>query len=439
MSTQAVGTRTPFADVSFGSFHRRVAVASMGGVFSDGYGLGIIGVALAGADKDLHLTALWVGLLGGASLAGLFLGALLTGPFADQHGRRPLFAYNMALLALLSMAQFWVTSSTTLLLLRLSIGFLLGTDYVVSKAMLSEWMPGRSRPRIMGMLSIAWAAGYATAYFTSFVLLFLGDQAWRWMLLSSAVPCLLILPLRLRMPESAVWLVDHAKADRAVAVVAQSVGAHVAVPLASPITVVQTGRWRQLGSAAWRKHTGVACALFTCQVIPYFAVGTFVSRVLSALTVSGSYVGGLVYNAALLLGAVLGLLTVDRIARRTFIVGSFVISAAAMSVLTLGTDLPGWLTVALFAVFAGVLSAASNMVYVYLPELFPTDLRASGIGLAVASSRIGSAVSTFLLPLLVAGFGVHVALGCCVVVLVIGALICFQWAPETRHQSALVS
>ncbi len=438
MSKQTVGARIPFAEVRFGSFHRRVAVASMGGVFSDGYGLGIIGVALTGADADLHLSALWVGLLGGASLAGLFLGALLAGPFADQHGRRPLFAYNMGLLALLSVGQFWVHSSAAWLLLRLSIGFLLGTDYVVSKAMLSEWMPSRSRPRIMGMLSIAWAAGYAIAYFTSFALLFIGHEAWRWMLLTSAVPCLLILPLRLQMPESAVWLVDHGQADRASTVVSRYVSPDAAAPVPSPVAIVATGRWRQLGSAAWRQRTGVACALFTCQVIPYFAVGTFVSRVLSALTVSGSYVGGLVYNAALLLGAVLGLVTVDRIARRTFIVGSFVISATAMSVLTVGSALPGWLTVTLFAVFAGVLSAASNMVYVYLPELFPTDLRASGIGLAVASSRIGSAISTFLLPLIVAGFGVRPALGCCVIVLVIGALICFKWAPETRRQSALI-
>ena len=71
----------------------------------------------------------------------------------------------------------------------------------------------------------------------------------------------------------------------------------------------------------------------------------------------------------------------------------------------------------LFVIFAGVLSAASNLVYVYLPELFPTSLRASGIGLAIAASRVGSAVSTFLLPVVVSRYGVHVALGACVAVL----------------------
>jgi putative MFS transporter len=62
-------------------------------------------------------------------------------------------------------------------------------------------------------------------------------------------------------------------------------------------------------------------------------------------------------------------------------------------------------------------------------------LRASGIGLAIALSRIGSAISTFLLPVVVAGYGVHAALGACVAVLAIGAMICRQWAPETRNVS----
>jgi putative MFS transporter len=193
------------------------------------------------------------------------------------------------------------------------------------------------------------------------------------------------------------------------------------------------GRWRQLASVEWRRRTIVACTFFTCQVVPYFAVGTFVGRVLEALHVSSAQAGGLIYNAALLCGAVLGLVVVDRLSRRTFLVGSFVVTGLSMLALTVIAEPPALLTIVLFALVAGVLSAASNLVYVYLPELFPTDLRASGIGLAIAASRIGSAASTFLLPLVVAGFGVRVALGACVVVLASGALVCWAWAPETKQ------
>ena len=74
-------------------------------MFSDGYGLGIIGIALSQAATHLALSPVWMGLLGGASLFGLFAGALLTGPTADRFGRRPIFAYNMAILAALSLLQ----------------------------------------------------------------------------------------------------------------------------------------------------------------------------------------------------------------------------------------------------------------------------------------------------------------------------------------------
>lgn len=414
-------------------FHFRAALASCGGVFSDGYGLGIIGISLGHAPSQLGLTPVWTGLLGGASLFGLFAGALFTGPAADRFGRRPIFAYNMAVLAGLSLLQGVTASGAQLLGLRLAIGFVLGTDYVVAKALLTEWAPRRFRGRILGVLSVAWAGGYASAYFVGFALSNSGAEAWRWMLLTSAVPCVLVLPLRITMPESPLWLTNHGYAEKAAQIVRDALGANVTAPVRTPPATTVHGRWRQLFSLAWRRRTLVACAFFTCQVIPYFAVGTFVGQVMSAMNITSGYGGGLIYNLSLLGGAIGGLMVVDRISRRSFLIGTFSIAAMTMFVLSAWSTIPVVPMSILFAVFAGVLSAASNLVYVYLPELFPTDLRASGIGIAVAASRIGSAVSTFLLPVVVAGYGARSALGACVAVLGIGAVICHRWAPETRH------
>jgi putative MFS transporter len=352
---------------------------------------------------------------------------------ADRFGRRPIYAYNMAVLGALSMLQGLADSAPQLLALRLAIGVLLGTDYVVGKALLTEFSPRRIRGRILGMLSVAWAGGYACAYFVGFALSGNGPQAWRWMLLTSAVPCLLALPLRITMPESPLWLTNHGYGKLAAGIVRDKLGADIAPPSSTPTARISHGRWRQLLSPAWRLRTFVGCAFFTCQVIPYFAVGTFVSQMMSAMNVKSGFVGGLIYNLALLGGAIGGLMVVDRISRRSFLIGSFGISAAAMFALSVWRNVPAIPMTVLFALFAGFLSAASNLTFVYLPELFPTDLRASGIGLAVAASRTGSAVSTFLLPVVVAAYGVQAALGGCVAVLVIGAVICHRWAPETSH------
>jgi len=412
-------------------FHFRVAIGASGGEFSDGFGLGIIGIALSLATPALHLTALWTGLIGGASLVGIFAGALFAGPAADRIGRRPIFSCNMAVLGALSLLQVAVQSSVQLLALRLAIGIVLGTDYAVNKPMLIEFTPRHIRGKLLGMLSVAWAVGYACAYFVGFALQARGPESWRWMLLSSAVPCLLVLPLRITVPETPLWLLRRGHQEKAARIVRERLGANVAVPASCADASTGRGRWLQLFSPAWRLRTLLGCAFFSCLVIPYFAVGTFVSQVLTAMRLQSPYSGGLVYNLTLLAGGVAGMLVADRLSRRRFLIGSFATAATTMLLLTVWRTAPAVAVTILFALFAGILSAASNLVYVYLPELFPTELRASGIGLSSAVSRIGSAVSTFLLPIVVATYGIRAALSACVAVLAIGAAICQRWAPET--------
>ena len=423
--------RIEYDDAPVRLFHFRVAIGASGGEFSDGFGLGIIGIALSLATPALHLTAFWTGLIGGASLVGIFFGALFAGPAADRLGRRPIFTCNMAVLGALSLLQVLAQSSAQLLALRLAIGIALGTDYAVNKPMLIEFTPRRLRGKLLGMLSVAWAVGYACAYFVGFALQSRGPESWRWMLLSSAAPCLLVLPLRLTVPETPVWLLRQGQAERAVQIVRERIGTNVAAPVTQPDPSVGRQRWRQLFSPTWRLRTLLGCAFFSCLVIPYFAVGTFVSQVLSAMKLQSPYGGGLVYNLTLLAGGIAGMLVADRLSRRRFLIGSFAVAAATMFLLTVWRTAPAIAVIILFALFAGILSAASNLVYVYLPELFPTELRASGIGLSSAVSRIGSAVSTFLLPVVVAAYGIRTALGACVAVLAIGTAICQRWAPET--------
>jgi len=424
---------TDYEEAPLRLIHLRVAIGASGGEFSDGFGLGIIGICLVRAAPQLGIGALWLGLLGGASLVGLFFGSLLSGPAADRFGRRPIFAYNMAILGTLSILQAFVHSRVELLAIRLAIGLVLGTDYAVYKPMLIEFTPRRARGKILGLLSVAWAAGYACAYGVGYALDGLGAEAWRWMLLASSIPCFLVLPLRLTTPESPLWLTRHGKPEIAAAIVREKFGAQIAPPAAVRDFSPTHGRWQRLFLPEWRARTLVGCAFFSCLVVPYFAVGTFIAQVMLAMKLQSAYTGGLIYNVTLLGGGIVGLLIIDSIPRRQFLIGSFALAATAMFVLISWTQIPGFLIIILFALFAGVLSAASILVYVYLPELFPTDLRASGIGLASAASRIGAAISTFLLPVVVAAYGIRTALGACVAVLLLGTFVCRRWAPETEN------
>lgn len=420
-------------DLPLSRFHLRVAFAGTGGVFSDGFVLGIVGIAVSIAAVPLHLSAFWMGLLGAASLIGLFFGSLIGGPLADRFGRRWLFGYDMLIFAAVSAAQYFVTSPIELFIFRIILGVILGADYVVSKAMILEYVPRRYRGRLLSTLSIAWASGYVSAYIVGLLLKDVSPDSWRLMLALSGVPALLVLPFRLGIPESPLWLIKKSRAVEAASIIVNKFGENV-VGTVAPVSNATNRRvgFSTLFSPRLRRNTLVGCVFFTCQVIPYFALGTFSPKVLQSLNVHNSYVGAVVYNILLIVGSLIGLTIIDRIPRRVFLTGSFYLCGAilfALATLNHSTIL----TIILFGLFACVLSGAANLEYVYTPELFPTELRASGVGVVIACSRLGSAAATFLLPISVQQLGIRESLMFCVGTLIIGGIVCQLFAPETRN------
>jgi MFS transporter, putative metabolite transport protein len=428
-------TTTKYEDIPLNRFHVRVAIAGSGGQFSDGFVLGIVGIVLASAREDLHLTPLWIGLLGAATLSGLFLGAIITGPIADRIGRSPIFRFDMLLVACLSVSQFFITEAWQLLTIRLVIGLVLGADYVVSKTLVTEHAPRRFRGKLLSMLAVAWAAGYVFAYLAGFLLSGLGEEPWRYMLIASAIPELIVFAFRVGIPESPLWLLLKGKTKEAAAIVARVAGPNVEMPSVPASVARKQSRYRELFTSKYRRRTIVGVAFYVCQVIPYFALGTFAPQIMASLGVTNSLAAGATYNVFLLTGAIVGMIIVDRLSRRLFLVGSFFIGAALLTALVILSPSSTVLAVILFATFALVLAAAANLEFIYPPELFPTEIRASGLGIVTAGSRIGSASSTFLLPLVLAGLGINVALFSCVAVLLIGGIVCWLWAPETRRES----
>ncbi len=414
-------------------FHTFVAIASAGGDFSDGYVLGTIGIALTLARGPLRLDAIWMGLLGAASLAGLFFGSLFLAPFADRIGRRPFLASTMAVFSAISIVQFFVTTSWQLLWLRFALGLVLGIDYVVCCTIVAEFSPLSSRGRLLSLLTVMWTVGYCTAFLVGTFLTEINSHAWRWLLLSSAIPSAAIFFVRLAIPESPPWLVQRGRAEEARAIIDRHIGSDVALPVITPTKPQSTmSQWTELLGPRYRRRTAIGVIFFTALVIPYFALGTFVPVVFGALGISNALISGAIFNVFMVLGSVFGFWFVDRIPRRTFLVVSFYVSAATLALLAMRLTLLPSVTVAVASAFAFVLAAATVLCFVYPPELFPTRLRASGVGISVSSSRVGSAGSTFLLPILVESIGIRSSLGICVGVLLLGGIACQIYAPETR-------
>ncbi|MEU1945162.1 MFS transporter [Streptomyces sp. NPDC020125] len=196
------------------SFHLRVTATTFGANFSDGYALGIIGAVLPVLSTTMHLSGVWQGLLGASALIGLFFGSIVLGRVADAVGRQKLYLYNFVLIAIASAAQFWAYDPMVLFLLRLVIGFGLGADYAVGPTLLSEFAPRRLRGILLGSLTVLWTVGYVLANILG-TYIPITDSAAHWLLASGALPALLVLLLRIGIPESPSWLATRGRAAEA--------------------------------------------------------------------------------------------------------------------------------------------------------------------------------------------------------------------------------
>ncbi|MFT0520161.1 MFS transporter [Pseudomonas faucium] len=417
-------------DLPIGRFHLKIAGLTFGAHFTDGYILGLIGIAFTLLSPQMQLDAFWQGLIGASALIGLFLGSLFFGWISDHLGRQKIFLISFVLITLASVMQFYVQSAAALLCCRILIGIGLGGDFSVGHAMLAEFAPRKHRGVLLGSFSVIWTFGYVAATFVGTALLSLGDDAWRYMLASSAIPAGLILLARIGTPESPRWLLNRGRGDEARAIVRKHLGEHVVLD-EEPAGEQRSG-FAALFSREYRKRTAFNCLFFVCIVMPYFAIYTFLPTILAKMGLAEGFGTELMLNLLLILGAMAGIWCTVKFSRRGFLIGSFVVLAVALSLLAVLPGSAAWLMVLVFGVFTLVLSAVSNLVGVFPAESFPTPVRASGIGLATAVSRLGSAVSTFLLPVSVAGIGLSPTMAILAGVLAFGALISWAWAPETK-------
>ncbi|MGH3146146.1 MAG: MFS transporter, partial [Rubrobacter sp.] len=135
----------------------------------------------------------------------------------------------------------------------------------------------------------------------------------------------------------------------------------------------------------------------------------------------------------LLAGAIVGVVIMDMLARRSFVIGSFAFLAVVGAALGFFPQAPVPVILVLFSLFAFVIAAAADLESVYPAEIFPTEVRASGTGIAAAISRIGAAIGTFLLPTSVEQFGAGPTMLAATAILLLGMILSIAWAPETRH------
>jgi MFS transporter, putative metabolite transport protein len=426
-------TATSIEDLPLNSFHWKIAFYSAGGPFCDGYILGIVAPALAGLTPQLGLSPLMVSLIGAAALVGIFFGGLILGFVTDLVGRQTMYILDLATFVVASALQFFVGEGWQLLVLRFVLGVAIGADYPIATALLTEFTPRRHRGLLLSVNLFFWWAGFAVAYVVGYFLVGMGEESWRWMLASSALPAALVLLMRLGTPESPRWLASKGRVDEARAAVREAFGEDADLG-DLPSEPPQTSFWN-IFRQGYAQRTIFVAAFWLLQVTPLFAIFTFSTTILDAFNLGGgrsAYLGSAIIGLFALAGIIPAMFLVGSWGRRPILIWPFLITGVALLILGIAPGSPTWVVVTLFIVFAAFNAGSSVLQWIYPNELFPTEVRATAMGFGTAVSRIGAAIGTFLLPLSLAGFGIGPTM-------IIASLFCFvgfvmSWfmAPETK-------
>ena len=410
----------------FGRFHLLVIVALGITWILDGLEVTLAG-ALAGELKQssaLALSNAQVGLAGSCYLGGAVLGAFFFGWLTDRLGRKKLFTITVAVYLAATAATGLSWDAWSFVVFRFLTGAGIGGEYTAINSTIQELIPARFRGWTDLIINGSFWLGAAMGAGGSLVLL---DPAfidpaigWRLAFLIGATIGLVILIMRLWIPESPRWLVTHGFPQAAHAVVrgieAQFLTRDGALPVHQRVRLRMRDHTplREVARTlfvTYRQRTLVGLTLMAAQAFFYNAIFFTYALVLTDFyAIPAAAVGWYIlpFAAGNVLGPIVLGRLFDTVGRKIMIASTYALSGLMLAVtaylfsqnlLTATTLTIAWMTVFFFA------SAAASSAYLTVSEIFPLEIRALAIAFFYA---IGTGIGGIAGPLL---FGMLISTG----------------------------
>jgi len=421
------------SSVNYGFIAAIVAVATIGG-FMFGYDSGVINGTQKGLEAAFGLGKLGIGVNVGAILVGSSIGAFSAGRLADRIGRRSVMMLAAVLFLGSALLAGAASTSAVFIFARIVGGLGVGAASVISPVYISEVTPAAIRGRLSSVQQVMIITGLTGAFVANYVLahtagsstaiLWGGYEAWRWMFWLQAIPAAIYFLALLIIPESPRYLMVKGREAQAEAVLTRLFGAAEArrkveeirsslagdhhKPKLSDLIDKTTGKirpilWTGIGLAVFQQLVGINVVFYYGATL-WEAVGFSEDYALQTNILSG----------VLSIGAcLLTIALVDKIGRKPLLlIGSagmgvtLAIVAWAFSTAVTGADgavsLPG---------YNGVIALTSAMAYtvffnlswgpimwVMLGEMFPNQIRGSGLAVSGFAQWIANAAVSVSFP-----------------------------------------
>lgn len=442
-------------------------VATIGG-FLFGFDSGVINGTVDGLQRAFNSDSVGTGFNVASMLLGCAVGAFFAGRLADVFGRRTLLIVAAVLFLVSAWGSGIATGSLEFVLYRIVGGLAVGAASVMSPAYIAEVSSARYRGRLATVQQIAIIGGLFAAFLSNYLLARVaggstaefwgGYQAWRWMFWIEIAPAALFLVALFAIPESPRFLVARGRLAQAERVlvrlygdaagrrkleeIRQSLAADQHRPKFSDLVSKVTGRvrpivWVGIGLAVFQQLVGINVVFYYGAVL-WQAVGFSENDALLINVLSG----------ALSIGAcIVSLLLVDRIGRKPLLwigsAGMAVTLAAVTAAFATGTladdgrlvlsDSMGVLALVAANLYVIFFNASwGPVMWVMLGEMFPNQIRGSGLAVAGLFQWGANFLITWTFPMLLAGIGLAGAYGLYAAAAALSVVFVLRYVHETR-------
>jgi putative MFS transporter len=413
--TASVNAAARLDRLPLGPFHRRVLRLVGMGMFFDSFDMammaGVLAALISGGVSNMSLNAAFIS----ATFIGLTIGAVTAGLIGDRLGRRFAYQFNLLIFGSMCLVASIAPSMSWLIVIRGIMGIGLGAEFVVGYGMISEFVPPRSRGRYTALLNLISSSGVFVVSMIGLVVI--PHLGWRAMFVIGGVGALWVWWLRRKLPESPRWLESMGRNEEAEQVLQRieqdaAIGGALPPVRVAPAVIPRKVPISVLFSPTVVRRTLLAMAVnVTCLVGSY----SFTAWIPSFFVKQGfSVTRSLGFNAAMTAGTLAGpaiaVFLADRIGRRRGIMLAGIACAVIGSIYPfLATPVP--------IMFCGFLLVSSMSLFLalglggYTPELFPTEYRFRGSGIAQMTGRAALIATPYAVVPLFANYGIAGVVG----------------------------
>jgi putative MFS transporter len=382
-----------------------------------------------------------IGLISAIGLAGYLVGAFCCGFIADRIGRKRTILFTLFLYSLFSASRGLSNNVPTFAVLNFLTFIFIGAESSTVPPYLAELWPARIRGKLNGCVMAFFGLGIALS--PIWALLIIPDLGWRWALFLTAPFALLGAIMRTGLPESPRWLARMGREHEAEATTAQieaqvEIQTHCALPAVTvslqhpkemPAPLQQP---RVLLARLYRRITLMLWAAWFAEFGVFYTFQTFVPTILAAegYAIVKSFTYSAVIYGAAIPAYVIGGYIVEWIDRKYSVLLSFAATALCGTLFGLATK--PWQFMMFGGLTAFSLALGSTAIYTYTPELYPTEVRVTGMGVASAWGRAGAITALLVFGFLFRAHGKSILFTISDSILLLGAVAVGCYGPSTR-------